>query len=71
MYQAQAVGYQKGEAMPKGKTTKPPIVKAKQAGNCVNCGGVFFVGDKIRLVQLYSRIEVNQQVAVHAECWHP
>lgn len=32
------------------KTKKPSVVKAKHAGNCYLCGGVFYCGDKIRIV---------------------
>lgn len=29
---------------------KPPIERAKQAGNCYVCGNSFYVGDKIRII---------------------
>ncbi len=50
------------------KSKKPPIVKAKHAGNCYLCGGTFYTGDKIRVVEDKT---YNPPVtkACHAGCY--
>lgn len=60
------LGWERGEKMTAKQ--KPPTEKAKQAGSCYVCGGRFFVGDKIRIVQDGSYTPPIIK-ACHSDCY--